>query len=142
MGVALSSSPSSSVPPAPATRGCVLVVDDEDVIRASLRRLLKGLGFDVVLAADGDEALALFSAEPARYCLVFLDLTMPKRSGAEIFRELKKLSPDVRVLLMSGFHHTEATAQFSPADLRGFLAKPFDRASLATAMQFALGESE
>jgi CheY-like chemotaxis protein len=118
--------------------GNVLVVDDESVVRSSLRRLLVNLGFEVDLACDGDEAIAVYRTNPGKYRLVVLDLTMPRRSGAETFAELKALDPTVRVLVMSGYHHSDATSNFSTDEIRGFLAKPFDRESLIAALQVAL----
>lgn len=83
------------------------------------------MGLDVVLAADGREGLSRFREQPESYVMVILDLTMPHVDGVEASREMRKLNPDMPVLLMSGFHEEEAISQFTNSDLAGFLQKPF-----------------
>jgi len=110
--------------------GRVLVVDDEEDVCRTSSRMLRELGFEAVTARDGEEALEMFKAEPHAIRLVLLDLTMPRRDGEETFRELKRIRPDVRVVLMSGFNQAEATVRFGPSELAGFLAKPFTSETL------------
>jgi len=118
--------------------GTVLVVDDEETVRAVAARLLESLGFATVTADDGRSALERYRAEPERYTLVLLDLTMPHLDGEETFRQLRLLRSDVKVVLMSGFNQQEAINRFTGKGLAGFVQKPFERVSLARELRRVL----
>lgn len=109
----------------PRATGTVLVVDDEASIRSMVRRVLEGCGCAVHVARDGREALALFERHRDEIDLVLLDLTMPDLGGLEVFSELRRLRPNVRVVLSSGYDEREATRPFGAGELAGFLHKPF-----------------
>ncbi|MBI3887423.1 MAG: response regulator [Opitutae bacterium] len=112
-------------------RGTVLVVDDEETVRAVSARMLESLGFAVVLAEHGRDGFEKFQLEPDRYSLVLLDLTMPHMDGQETFRQLRALRPAVKILLMSGFNQQEAISRFTGKGLAGFVQKPFELGTLA-----------
>lgn len=118
--------------------GRVLVVDDEPFIRESMQMLLQSLGFEVELACDGLEALETLKSTELDLRIVLLDLTMPKLGGAQTLRKLRDSGNKVPVILMSGFHHSEATAELEDGDFSGYLSKPFSRASLIAALQEVL----
>lgn len=118
--------------------GTVLVADDEETVRVIAARMLEALGFRVILAADGQEAVGRFRADPGSFRLVLLDLTMPRLGGEEAFRELRRVRPDVRVLLMSGYTEQEVTTRFAGKGLAGFLQKPFQLATLLAKVRQAL----
>ncbi len=120
--------------------GTVLVVDDETEVRRTSARMLQALGFTVLTAADGIEAVEEFQKDPGGVDLVLLDLTMPRRDGYETFNELRRLRPSVRVLLMSGFNQAEATSRFGADVPVGFLPKPFTGEELTQAVREALGQ--
>jgi CheY-like chemotaxis protein len=105
--------------------GTVLVVDDEQTVREVCARMLGNWGCEVEIARDGREALARFREDPARFTAVLLDLTMPELDGAATFTELRRIRPDVRVLLMSGFNEQDAVSRFAGKGLAGFVQKPF-----------------
>ncbi len=107
--------------------GTVLVVDDEDTVRTVVTRLLSFLGFQTVTAKDGCEAVAMFPTL-GKLQFVFLDLTMPQMDGAQTLRELRKLQPDLRVLVMSGFSAEDVATRFENDRLIDFIQKPFDLA--------------
>lgn len=134
--------PASTAPPsAPApwkASGVVLVVDDERAVRLAAGRMLETIGFEVVVAMDGVEAVEIFERDPGRFAVVLLDLTMPRRNGEETFAELRRIRPDIRVVLMSGFNQDEATSRFVADDLAGFVAKPFTAAVLSGALRRAM----
>jgi signal transduction histidine kinase/ActR/RegA family two-component response regulator len=119
--------------------GTVLVVDDEPMVRDVAEAILARLGLTVVQATDGDEAVRMFAAEPDRFAAVLLDLTMPRLSGAETFRQIRGLRPDARVILMSGYNEQEASGSFAGKGLAGFLEKPFSTQALGDAVQRVLG---
>ncbi len=105
--------------------GAILVVDDEDTVRAVAERMLASFGFKVLLAKDGQEGLELFRQHAAEIVMVLLDLTMPRLDGEATFREMRQINPGAAVLLMSGFNEQEAVNRFVGKGLAGFLQKPF-----------------
>jgi signal transduction histidine kinase/CheY-like chemotaxis protein len=118
--------------------GCILLADDEQAVRQATAAMLRGLGFSVVPATDGQEAVGLFRADPAKFSAVLLDLTMPHLDGKQAFLEMHRVRPDVRVILMSGFNEEEVVSEFAGKRLAGFLQKPFEVDSLGTILQRAL----
>jgi len=110
--------------------GSVLLVDDEETVRITTGRMLEGMGFTVLSATDGLEALQVFADNlDARF--IVLDLSMPRLDGVETFREIRKMRPEARVLLMSGFTKIEAMKRFGMEGLAGFIQKPFTMRQLA-----------
>jgi DNA-binding NtrC family response regulator len=105
--------------------GTVLVVDDEEAVRTLCMALVQHLGFRAIGAADGEEALLLFNKDPHAFTWVLLDLTMPRRDGLSTFREMKRLRPDIQVILCSGFSEEDAGDRFGGQGLAGFLQKPY-----------------
>jgi CheY-like chemotaxis protein len=99
--------------------GTVLVVDDEPMVRDVAEAILRRLGLAVVAAADGDEAVRLFAAEPDRFAVVLLDLNMPRLSGVETFRQIRATREDAKVVLMSGYNEEEAGGRFVGKGWRG-----------------------
>ncbi len=120
--------PAPSVAPVAEWKGSgtVLVVDDEESVRVLAARLFERMGFAVELANDGREAVKSFAANPQKFDLVLLDLTMPHLDGEETFRQLRHLRPGVRVILVSGFNQNEVMTRFAGKGLAGFLQKPFE----------------
>ena len=121
--------------------GTVLVADDEETVRTVAGRMLEHMGFSVVLASDGREAVEIFRKEPSKFVFVLLDLTMPHLDGEEAFRQLRLLSPGVRVILTSGFNHHEAINRFVGKGLAGFIQKPFELANFTKTVRNVLLES-
>jgi len=115
--------------------GTVLLVDDEAAVLASSMAMLRELGYQVIAAQDGLEALERFKQSPDEISLVLLDLTMPRMDGHETLRELQKLKPNVKVILCSGYHEQEALKETRLGDFVGFLPKPFRLRDLRTALQ-------
>jgi PAS domain S-box-containing protein len=116
-------------PEAPAAgwrgSGVVLVVDDEDAVRALAVRVLRSAGFEVLEAADGRAGLAVFARAEDRIRFVLLDLMMPRLDGVQTLQEMRKLKPDVRAIVMSGYTEQEVTRRFADAPPDEFLQKPF-----------------
>jgi PAS domain S-box-containing protein len=130
----------ASVISAPTWRaqGTILVVDDEASVRSTAALMLKKLGFDVTLAADGLAAVQIFAANPAGYVLVLMDLTMPHLDGRDAYSEMRRVRDDVRVVMMSGFNEQEVVSQFAGKGVIGFLQKPFLFEALQEAVRRAL----
>jgi PAS domain S-box-containing protein len=118
----------------------VLIVDDEDAVRSTARNTLQRCRYRVIEARDGREALEVFRQFAHEIALVLLDLTMPYMNGEEVLRELKIITPSVRVLLSSGFNEVEAVRHFTGKGLAGFLQKPYTAAVLADKVKRIIGE--
>ncbi len=115
---------------AAASKPSVLLVDDEETVRSVAKRMLERMGLEVVIARDGSEALDTFRANPMRFDLVLLDMTMPNMGGEECLRELRNLRPDVRTILSSGFTEPKSLTELGEGARTGFLQKPYDRGQL------------
>jgi two-component system, cell cycle sensor histidine kinase and response regulator CckA len=111
--------------------GTVLLVDDEDGIRMVAGRLLEQLGYQVLPAAGGLEALEIYRRERDRIDLVILDMLMPGMGGVATFQELKGIDPGVRVLLSSGYSQDGEAQETMAAGARGFIQKPYRLAALS-----------
>ncbi|MBA4136153.1 MAG: hypothetical protein C0518_02410 [Opitutus sp.] len=131
-------------PTAPDWRGSghVLVVDDEESVRTVARSVLEYTGFTVEEAGDGVAGVEIFQRDPARFTAVLLDLTMPQMDGEEAFRQLRLLSPGVRVVLMSGFNRVDAINRFVGKGLAGFVQKPFEVQTLVSELRRVLGDEK
>lgn len=103
----------------------VLVVD-EPYIQEMAAMMLNEIGIDDVLtAADGIEALEIYQREMKHIRLVLLDLTMPRMDGEETFRQLRRMNPDVKVVLSSGYSKSDVVDRFAGKGLHGFIQKPY-----------------
>jgi nitrogen-specific signal transduction histidine kinase/CheY-like chemotaxis protein len=118
---------------APSSR-TILIVDDDEAIRRVAGLMLSKKGFTVLTAADGQEGLDTFREQRDSIDLVLLDLTMPILNGEELFRELRRVDPEIRVLLASGYNEEEATKRFAGRGLSGFVRKPFEGRKLLAAI--------
>jgi len=120
-------------------KGTVLLVDDEELVRKVVSRMLTRLGFDVVAAQDGVEAVKLFRERSDEIVLVLLDLTMPRMGGEETFVELQRIREDVKVILSSGYVERDSTSQFAGRRLAGFIQKPYRLDPLRDRIREVLG---
>ncbi len=107
----------------------VLVVDDEEMVRSTVTRLLSLNGHEVDRASSGAEALTMFGEN--EYDIVFTDFGMPEMTGAELSRELKEKAPDLPVILLTGYTETEKAIE----EVDGILSKPFKRDELEASIQ-------
>ena len=119
-------------------RGTVLLVDDDESVRAVGRKMLERVGFAVVTAADGAEAIARFRERADDIICAIVDLTMPHVDGAETFRELRRMRPGVRVILSSGYNEQDVTQRFVGKGLAGFIQKPYQLSTLLAVLKQVL----
>ncbi|HEX8984804.1 MAG TPA: PAS domain S-box protein [Bryobacteraceae bacterium] len=118
-------------------KGTVLVVDDEEIVRTTARITLERYGYEVLVAADGAEALDCLRKAP-QVTVVLLDLTMPIMSGEEALHEIRRIRPQLRVILSSGYNEIEATRRFRGQGLSGFLQKPYSADALGEKVKAAV----
>ena len=110
--------------------GLVLLVDDEEPLRLLETQMFGALGYEVLPAADGQEAVELYAARWHEIDLVVLDLTMPRMDGEQTLRELRRINPVARVIMSSGYDEQDVSARFAGKGLAGFLQKPYRLATL------------
>jgi CheY-like chemotaxis protein len=118
--------------------GLALLVDDESAILEVAAQALELLGFEVETAVDGRQAIEKFSVRPEAYRVALLDLTMPRMDGRECFQALRRLRPDLPVILCSGFSEQESVKELFGEGLAGFIQKPYTLHLLRKAFAEAL----
>ena len=113
--------------------GTVLLVDDEELVRGVGKEMLQALGFDIITANDGKEAIEIYKGNKD-IAFVILDLTMPCMDGDQCFQKLRQLKPDVKVIISSGYNKHEVTQKFEGKGLAGFIQKPYKLSALKEAI--------
>ena len=119
--------------------GKVLLVEDEDMVRAVAERALTRAGYTVTTAADGDEGLEIVEGG-AQFDLIVSDVVMPAMDGPTMAREIRKLAPDLPVLFMSGYAEEQLRRDIDIPDMH-FIAKPFSVASIGDKVGAVLREA-
>ena len=130
--------------PAPAVRdalaaaGAILVVDDEDVVRTMVKKALERQGYEVLAAESGRTAVDILKRHTGRIAAVILDLSMPGMSGEETLPELRRIRPEIKVLISSGYSEVEAMRLFQGQRVSGFLQKPYTSRGIADKLRTCL----
>lgn len=132
--VAPAREPSRGTAPPTASRGRVLIVDDEPLLRTMTQRHLEREGYQVTVAAHGSEGLEALAAAPDGFDVVLLDMAMPVMAGPEMFRKARAAHPDLRVLLISGFTSAADAHALLAEGACGLIAKPCSPAALLDAI--------
>jgi two-component system cell cycle sensor histidine kinase/response regulator CckA len=132
----------STPPEQQAGTGVILVVEDEDAVRAVAVRALRRSGYTVLEAGSGAEAIALMESHEGPFDLLLSDVVMPGVSGVTLSRQLRESFPDLRVILTSGY----AQDEFGDIDLEesaiAFLPKPYALAALVAKVAAVMGADE
>jgi CheY-like chemotaxis protein len=115
----------------------VLVIDDEPGIRSLIQATLEDLGYTVLTAEHGAQALELFDRSNEEIVLVLLDLIMPVLDGAQTAAALQERQPELPILIMSGIGDDDALRGFGETRIAGFVPKPFSPDQLAQAVAIA-----
>lgn len=111
----------------------VLIADDAQIMRLSLRRILEKMGYQVVAeAANGLEAIAKYRLY--RPDVVTMDITMPEMNGIDAVKELKKIDPQAKIIVISAMGHTAYVYEAIAAGASGFIVKPFKEADVVKNM--------
>ncbi len=131
--------PEPARPPTPGTGETILVVDDEASIRLVTKRTLESFGFEVLVAVNGAEAVALYACHQARVALVITDMMMPVMDGPAAIRALRRMNPAVVIIGTSGLGGTwSGGSNGQPDQPDAFLDKPFTAETLLATVQAAL----
>ena len=127
--------PGLAVVVAPSMTGTVLVVDDEEMLRIAVCKMLRKERYTVIEAGDGDAALELFRANAAEIGVILLDMTLPGISGRKLFEELRRIRPDVKVILTTAYTKEMATNAIGTQQAWGFIRKPYHIADLISLLR-------
>ncbi len=119
-------------------RGTLLLVEDEAGARAVARGLAESLGFQVLEASNGLEAVAIFELRHKELAVVLMDLTMPHMDGRQAFLRMQGVDPKVPVVLTSGYSEQDVLADFMGKGLAGFLPKPYQSTQFTAVLRQAL----
>jgi CheY-like chemotaxis protein len=109
----------------------VLLVDDEDSIRDVGSELLRAMGYQVLLAENGKQGVAVYEKHSDSIAIVLLDIVMPEMGGGEAYDRFREIKPDVKVLLMSGYSVDDQASEILQRGCNGFIQKPFSMAFLS-----------
>lgn len=116
----------------------VLVVDDDDMVRDVCKKMIELLGVRTLEANNGEEAVKVYAEKRDQIACVLMDFSMPRMDGITAFEVLRKLDPEVKVLLSSGYDEEDATRRFSEKGLAGFIQKPYEMERLKRALMKTL----
>jgi len=120
--------------------GVLLIVDDENAVRAIAGRMCELLGFEVLYAEDGMEALGVFCQHHQKIVSVLLDITMPRMDGVEVMHKMRDIDPHVPIILVSGYSKIEVALLADEESPDGFVQKPFRIQSLKNVLLQVLQE--
>ncbi len=122
------------------TRGkeTILIVDDEPALRSLMRISLNELGYKVIEAGDGLEAVELYTRYGGTIDMVLIDLIMPKLGGRETYLRLKQMNPGVKALFATGYGVDDQTQELLSTGVLGIVKKPYEMTSLETEIRRAL----
>jgi len=122
-------------------KGAVLIVDDEKLNIAVTAEMLEALGYRVISAGSGQEAIYRYNEMKDDICLVILDLVMPGMGGGETFDTLKDINPDIKVLLTSGYSLDGQAKNIMSRGCSAFIQKPFSINNLSQKLRQVLDET-
>ena len=111
--------------------GTILLVDDEEIVIYAGEQMLRKLGYSVIVANNGHEALEIYERDHNRIDLVLLDMVMPGMGGKETYAKLKEINTDVKVLLSSGYSLDGQATSIMEQGCDGFIQKPFNMKTLS-----------
>ncbi len=118
--------------------GTILLVDDEEMILKVGERMLRKLGYNVIVAKGGKQAVELFGVNGENIDLVILDMIMPEVNGEEVFKVIRRVNPDIKVLLSSGYSADGEARKILDQGCSGFIQKPFDLKELSAKIKSIL----
>ncbi|MCK4987575.1 MAG: response regulator, partial [Desulfobacterales bacterium] len=126
---------SEPIPTVSKGTGTILLIDDEEMIIKVAEELLQELGYKVLTARSGQDAIKLYKKNAAKIDLVIMDMIMPGMGGGETFDHLKEINPDIKVLLSSGYSINGQASEILKRGCDGFIQKPFNINQLSEKIQ-------
>gem|GEM_PF-1339459 len=129
--------------PMPLGRGeLILIVDDEEAIRTTTRQTLEALDYRTLVAANGAEAVALYTQHNTEIAVVLTDMMMPVMDGPATIQMLQRINPDVKIIAASGVSHLGAPAKVAEMGVRHFLPKPYTAQTVMTTLHLVINEAD
>ena len=122
------------------SKGRILVVDDEDIVRTSCSRTLSPEGYEIRLARNGVEGLKMASEE--RFDLVLTDLKMPDMDGIEVLRIIKEKWPETAVIIVTGYQTVDTAVKAIKLGAYDYIEKPFTPDALISAVAEAMANRQ
>jgi DNA-binding NtrC family response regulator len=119
-----------------AVKNRILVVDDEEALRTVLSSELEGEGYNVSMAADGEEAISVLGAN--QFDLILLDIKMPNVDGFEVLKFVKQNQPSTKVIMLTGFADLKNAIESKKLGAEDFVSKPYDLVDLLTTVERVL----
>ncbi len=119
--------------------GTILLVDDEELIRITAKAMLENMGYEVILAENGQEGVDLFEKEYRRIDLVILDMLMPVMNGREAYEKMKVIDENIKAIISSGFSKPDDLTELRNSGLSGFIRKPYRKVELSQLVAEILG---
>jgi len=119
----------------------ILWVDDEEIVLKVWSLMLQKLGYTVLQARHGYEALEIFKKNKDRISLVLLDMRMPGMNGCEVYDRLKEIQPETKIILVSGYIGRHIIDELSRRDFNGYMAKPFRLKELSNKVEEVLAQT-
>jgi CheY-like chemotaxis protein len=120
----------------------ILVVDDEPHVRTVLRALLGDLGYNILLASDGLEAIELVRSKGNAINLILLDIVLPGMSGMEVFNEVHAAFPGIKVILSTGYAREETVSDLIRQGAQALIRKPYQAGTIARVVRNVLDTKE
>jgi len=118
--------------------GTVLLVDDEETVRAVCQQMLLKAGFEVRTAGDGRTAVEMLRQSPKGFCCIILDLNMPVLDGLEALSAIREIDPMIPVLISSGYDEKKMDNRVETMNIAGFIPKPYSSDILLGKLRAAL----
>jgi len=119
------------------TKKRILVVDDEESIRESLKLILDEAGFETVLASSGIECSKILEND-SKFDLISLDIKMPQESGLDTLNKIKASCPNIKVIATTGYHSTEVAREAIKRGASDYIVKPFKAADVVEKIKLIL----
>ena len=116
----------------------ILIIDDDDDVRAVLREMLEDLGYEVFSCKDGAEAVEYYKVNHGSLDIAIVDLSMPRMGGHECIKLFRQINPSARILVSTGYNMVSDTQSLIIKGIAGFIQKPFQREELTRAIAEAV----
>ncbi|RLB12174.1 MAG: hypothetical protein DRG63_12050 [Deltaproteobacteria bacterium] len=120
----------------------LLLVDDEEIIVNTTKAMLEHLGYAVITAMSGEEAVEIFQEQAQDIDLVILDLGMPGMGGKICMKELNKIRPETQVIIASGYSQIDQEEDITKMGIAGFVGKPYQIEDLDRMIREVLGQTQ
>lgn len=121
-------------------QGRILLVEDHSITRDAAARMLQAVGYQVITASDGIEAVNCYKRNHAEIDLVIVDMVMPRMGARECFREIRKINPRVKVILATGYANSQQVQEIVAEGMAGFMQKPLRFDQLSEVVAYALSQ--